>query len=429
MSIQLFLDNIATRCLLVWLLSGVAFAFAQNQQQDDQYLLSEATYQALDDINKLIESERHNDAVSQLQKLASRVADNAYETAVVNQTLGYAYNGLRRYEQAAEAFIKAADSNALPADVSHQLHYYIAQLLTQSKDYARAIRYFERWRSQESDLSLEANKFAAGLYYSAKNNSKVIEHARAAIRQSERAEENLYQLLLATYFEMERFSQAAELLEQMLALFPENKDYWRQLVGAYQAANNDKKAVAANELAYAQGVLDAKEKVQLARMLLYMEAPFRAARLLERELANNGISRSAENLRLLADSYLLAREREAAAKTFGEVAAVSGNAEYYYRQGQILAELESWDAAIEALENATRKNDFSEQAEAHLLLGIAAYKQERYSLAKQALQKAREADRLREQAGYWLERLEREQAGNNDEAVQQATNPQRDKNT
>lgn len=421
MILHLFNTRLA---LLLCLISAGTVALAQ--QQDSEYLLSQPTYESLESINKLVEAERYNEAISQLQSLLPKVAGNAYETAVVNQTLGYAYNGLLRYAEAAEAFIKAADSNALPADVSHRLHYYIAQLLTQSEDYTRAIRYFERWQSQESQLSLEANKFAAGLYYAAGNNNKVVEHARAAINQSQRAEENLYQLLLATYFEMERFSQAAELLEQMLVLFPDKKEYWRQLVGAYQAANNEKKAVAANELAYAQGVLDEKEKVQLARMLLYMEAPWRAARMLEREMANGGISRTADNLHLLADSYLLAREREAAAKKFGEAAAVADNGEYYYRQGQILADLENWEAAIEVLQQAVNKNDFDELAEAQLLLGIAAYKQERDDLAKPALQKAIESGRLREQAGYWLGRVEERQKAKQDagnSSSQQVTIP------
>jgi tetratricopeptide (TPR) repeat protein len=172
--------------------------------------------------------------------------------------------------------------------------------------------------------------------------------------------------------------------------------------------DQDKKALAVNELAYNKGLLNEEEKLQLARLYLHLQAPYRAARFLEQEFENNGISRTARNLELLADSYYMAREMEAAARALGEAARLSGQGETYYRHGQLLVHLEKWPEAVASLKLAIEDNDLKYPGEAHLLLGIAAHRIDDAELAMNAFRAAREHTRTQEQAERWLEQMRRQ---------------------
>lgn len=378
------------------------------QSQDDgKPMLSETTYNALTEINKLLEDEGYNAALQKLRRLEQDIeADNDYEQAVVDQTYGYAYNGLQRYDQAAEAFIKAVESNALPADVSHRLKYYITQLLAQSNQYSRAITYLEQWLAEESDPGVEAHRLAAGLYYEVKNYQAVINQARAAIQKSQEADESLYQLLLAAYFEIKNYSEAAALLEDMLQRFPDNSSYWKQLASSYQLLNQEHKALAVMELAYRQEFLNGEEKLNLARQYLSLQAPYRAARLLRKEIENGSIKRTRENLKLLADSYYLAHEIDEAIAAYGEAADLSGDANLFLRQGQLLVQEQRWRDARAPLQQAIERENLDDRPMANLLLGMTAYHLEDDELATEALRRARQSEDTSKQAEYWLQQIE-----------------------
>lgn len=381
---------------------------AQDEDGNGKYLLSESTYKALGEINELLQADRNREALTKLETLQKDVAGDDYESAVVQQTLGYAYNGLERYEQAAEAFVRAVESNALPPDVSHKLEYFIAQLYAQNRQYKEAILYLERWLDREDNPDVDAHRLAAGLYYEAGAYGKVSEHARLAISKSRKADESLYQLLLASYFETRDYSRAAALLEDMLQLFPENQTYWKQLYSTYQLLKQEKKALAVYELAYRRDFLSSEEKEELARLYLHLQAPYRAARFLESELERGAIERTGENLKLLADSYYLAQETDKAIEAYGRAASKTDDSELYFRQGQLLVKQEQWQEARQALLQALQGDSLKYRPQAHLLLGIAAYKLNDNNTAREELRQASQSDETRQQAEYWLNQLEQQ---------------------
>ena len=391
-------------CLCLCLSPAVSAQSNDSDNKDDQYLLSESTYNVLTEINKLLESGQYNEALNKLRMLEQDVSD-AYEKAVVQQTFGYAYNGLQRYRQAADAFINAVNSNALPDDVSHKLDYFIAQLLAQIEDYQRAIDYLDKWFAKETDPGLNAFRLAAGIHYEIENYDRVIHYARKAINKSEQARESLYQLLLAAYFETKQYSNAGDLLENMLQLFPDQPRYWKQLYSIYQLLDQEKNALGVYELAHKRGYLDAEEKEQLARLYLSLDAPYRAATFLQDELNAGGIKSNAENLRLLAESYYLARETDNAIKAYARAAELSNDPELYFRRGQLLINEQRWQPAQEALQQALAAGQFKHRPRAQLLLGIAAYKLDNYDMARQALKQVRQDKDMREQAEYWLQQI------------------------
>ncbi|MBI4005209.1 MAG: tetratricopeptide repeat protein [Gammaproteobacteria bacterium] len=379
------------------------------QEREEQRVLSESTYQSLNSVQEVMDLGEQKAAEEILIKLLSQPGNSIYETAVINQTLGYVYIAMDEHEKAATAFIKALERNILTDNVAHELYYVIAQLLIHSGKYVEGIDYFQKWSVLEGNPGADAHLLAATAYYQLGNYQSMIQHMQDAIRKSEHPEQSWYELLLTGYYQTKDFNNIAALLEKMVILYPDENDYWSQLANAYQRLDQDKKALAVMELALEKGILDETEILHLAQFYLYLEVPHKAANLIKNGLTKGTISRTEENLELLANSWLLAQEKERAVQALVELAELSSDTSAFYKLGQIYFDMEKWSAAIDSFETAVKNKNPEYEANAYLLLGIAAYNNNDNVRSYKAFNQALIYDSTKEQAQWWLNKLYEEQ--------------------
>lgn len=399
----------ASRTLPSLLLAlGLALAAAASAEQAEGPALSEPTWRALQAVHELMDAGKWDEALGRLQALAPKVEANAYESAVTAQTLGYVYGSLERYPQAIEAFSRALAGQALPADVAHTLLYNLAQLLIHQERYEEGIARLETWLKAEPKPGLEAHVLAATAYYRAGRYAAAVPHARKVIEQKKDAEDDWFRLLLACYQELEDYEGMAGVLEQLVRRRPEERDYWLQLAATYQRLQRDARALATLELANRRGLLDEDKTLQLARLYLYLEMPYPAARLLEDKTASGAVQASAENLDLLGEAWLRAREPEKALPVLERAAAASPEAGRWLLIGQIYCDLERWQEARAPLERALAGGGLERPAQARLLLGVASAETGDAARARELLTQALEDAATREQARWWLGRLAEE---------------------
>jgi tetratricopeptide (TPR) repeat protein len=117
------------------------------------------------------------------------------------------------------------------------------------------------------------------------------------------------------------------------------------------------------------------------------------------------INKSVDNLELLANSWLLAREYDRATEVLANIAQIKNDPAIYFRIGQVYFEQEKWQNAITALEQAVKDDKLNNIAEAWLLLGIAAYHNNDHSRSAKALNRASNFKNTNEQAQWWLNKL------------------------
>jgi tetratricopeptide (TPR) repeat protein len=194
-----------------------------------RHLLSQPTYRSMSTIHEIMSSGKFHVALNALNKLLLKVRHRPYESAVVLQTLGYACHALGRD--------------------------------------AQAIAYFE----QCEQAILYVNK---------------------AIADTSPPHKSWYQLLLACYYELTRYKEAARVLEQLINHFPEERDYWIQLAGVYQKLNRDPSAAAILELAYRMDRLEETDMLRLVNLYMYRGMSYQAAQLLDTEMEKGRIKRT-----------------------------------------------------------------------------------------------------------------------------------------
>ncbi len=382
------------------------------KEEDKQYLLSKETYDLLNVTRVAMEENSYHAVIQKLTVYLDKENTKSYDKAVINQTLGYAYNAQENYKRSIESFIKAVRSDALPDKMTHELTYIIAQLYIHSEKYTEGLSYLDKWFEKESNPSSEAHLLAASAYYQINQFKKLIPHAKSAIEKSDAPQQSWYELLIAGYYETRMYRDAALLLETMINKYPDNDNYWLQLVAVYQQNKQEKKALAISELAYEKGILKGDDIIHLAQTYLYLQLPLEAAAVLDSEINNGTIDYSKANIELLSNSWLLAHDEEKAAFILEQYVLKFNDISLNYKLAHIYVELENWDKAKNTLEAVVTDKNITTQPEieatAWLLLGISSYHKKDTVRSKQALNKALAFKQTRDHARWWLNQIEEE---------------------
>ena len=400
-----------SRLIFIFIFLGIS-GLVQAKEEDKQYLLSKETYDLLNVVRVDMEENSYLIVIQKLNVYLDKENIKAYDKAVVNQTLGYAYNAQENYKRSVESFVKSVSTNALPEKVAHELLYIIAQLYIRSEKYIEGLSYLDKWFEKESDPSSEAHLLAASAYYQIGQFKKLIPHAKSAIEKSDAPQQSWYELLIAAYYEAKMFREASLLLETMINKYPANDSYWLQLVAVYQYNKQEKKALAISELAYEKGILKGEDIIQLAQTYLYLQLPQEAATVLDSEINSGNIDSSKSNIELLSNSWLLAHDEEKAADVLEQYVSKFNDITLYYKLAHIHVELENWGKAKNALETVVTNKNIKTQpkieATVWLLLGISSYHEKDTERSTQALNKALAFKETRDQARWWLNQIEEE---------------------
>lgn len=374
--------------------------------QSSKYQLSQQAQAELTSVQDLMQRNEFQTALEVLNTLQTAVRNQRYDLAITYQTIGYVYSNLNSNKEAIQAFTKAIQTGALPKSVNHEIEYIVAQLLISEGSYAQGMKYLSTWFRNEKNPSAEAHYIAATAYYFLDNYKQMVYQARNAISKRKNAPASWYEILLSGYYETNDLIAAADLMETMLKNFPQRTQYWMQLAGIYLSIKKNQQALALMEVAYIKGIVNKhQELIQLAQTYLYMDMPYKAANLLSTEMENQQIKKTKETVKLLADSWFLARETEKGIDVLSAAITQIKDAEIYYRLGQLYVAQEDWNNAVKILNQTIQTTDFENIADAYLLLGVAALQGNDKSTSYRALNNALKYDSTKEQARQWMAEL------------------------
>lgn len=363
-----------------------------------------ATYRALERIQSLMEREEYPEALERITVLEVRVAREPFEQALVAQTKAYVLLAQERYEEAIPVLARALEGDLLPEEATANLQYNLAQLKLLNGDAAGAAATLEAYFAKAEVAPTPVARALVGhAYYLLARYSDArgaLERATAAMQVPP---ENWLRLLLGTYYELARFSDAEAVLRTLVARFPAERRYWIELSTIALHRGDEPLALASLELAENAGLLTGEDLVRLARLNLGLDAPVRAARLLESALAEARIEATARNFELLADAWVMAREYERSLPALSRAAelAPARHAELALRHGELLVHLERWEEAVTVLESLMREPASERVARANLLVGVAAYYQGQYARSLVAFGRAERHAATEQQAKQW----------------------------
>lgn len=240
-----------------------------------------------------------------------------------------------------------------------------------------------------------------------KNNEKYVE-IEDAIKSIEAdvknlaigpTKENWWLLLRAAYFELEQMDNVKIVLQRLVIEWSK-KEYWTQLSAFYGQDRQEKEQMAAYQTAYHEGFLEkSSEFVQMAQLYLSVEAPYEAARILQKAIDEGKVDKEEKNWKLLAQAWFLAQYDEKAVVALREAAKLSDDGELDIRLARSLSNMANFKDCIEAAQTAIKKGDLKRLDESYITLGMCQFEEARYDDAKQAFANAKvDADYRNEEA-------------------------------
>lgn len=375
--------------------------------------MRETVFRELSAAQAAADEGRVDEAIRMLNKVEARKDLNSYELAQLYNFYGFIYYAQDEYRKSIQAYEMLLAQPDLPEALEATTLYGIAQLSLVTEDYDAAVDYLERWFRLVPDPGPQAYVLLAQAHYQQARHEealKALEKAMDLARsQGQEIKENWLLMARALYFELGRYDRVVEVLETLLEKYPRN-EYWPQLAAMYGEAGREKEQLVAYEIAYQQGVLDqGRQQVLLAQLYLQQDVPYKAAKVLERGMADGVIERDARNLRLLSQAWTLAQDSEKAIVALHEAARVSGDPELHLRLAQQYAGLARWDQALDAAQQALA-GDVNAAGEAHMLAGMAQYNLGRLDAARESFRAAASDGDTARTARQWLEYLDKEQA-------------------
>ena len=355
--------------LLLAILAGQA-AVAQEElnpnrevkkYRDPSTTMSEPIYRRLTTIHDNLGEEDYAKALESLRRFKN-TAMNDYEEAMVMQTYGFAYLQQGDYGQAIDYFEKSLAMESLPGAAQQGMLYSLASLYASEGRFQTAIDTMRRWFQYEEKPVADAYMLIATSFVEMDRFKDALPYVEKAIELADKPREEWYGLKLAIYFQEREFARAVPVLKEVLRIWPDQGKYWDMLASAHLELRQDKDALDAMMIAYANGLIDDQSRLMAVVQLNMAEnIPYTAGLILEREIAAGRIEGTKKNLEILLQAWLSSKEYDRAVQVIDRLGPLADDGEYFMRKAGIHNELGEWEkvAFVETLKTAVKQEAFT----------------------------------------------------------------------
>ena len=427
----------------------------ERQRRDKQktrtaQAVSKKTYDRIIKAQEAVDLEDYPEALRILNNLYSLSKLTDYEQQNVLNYLGFVYYSMDDMTNAMNAYERMLTIPTLEEQIKKTTVYTLAQLNTMQENYSKAIRLTEEFFRLETNPAADPYIFYAQILYQLDRYSDMIEPVETAMKvyvrrqtarrlaakvEAEKAfneadeveifearktlteanrlanitpipKEDWYVLLNFAYFQQENFIKVRDIQKTLLVHWPK-KQYWFSLAGAYTELGEDENLIYAYDAAHTQMLLEKEsELVTMAQLYMQAEVPYKAAKLLDKEIKANRVEKNEKNYRLMSQAWTLAAEDEEAIPALQQAARLSEEGELDLRLGNAYLNIGKHDECAKAINNGIKKGGIKSPDNAQISLGMCLYNLKEYKKAISAFNKASKTSRSRRISNQWIRVIE-----------------------
>ena len=317
--------------------------------------------------------EKYDQALELAQEIIDNKRANEYERSFATQVQAHVAVEQDDYPRAIGLMQKALEINGLSNDAHYQMMYQVAQMQLAEEQYDAALKTLERFVTETRSEDPKIMALRGNAMYRMERYEEAVPLLRQAIDATDKPEESWLQLLMATYFEMDKPSEAAAIAEQLVARSPDDKTLVRNLSSIYLQADQNEKAAKVLEDAKARGMLtEAEDYEQLYKLYYYIEQEDKAIATINEGIEKGILPPSAEVYRIVGDAHYFSERIPQAAEAYGKGAALAKDGELDLLHSRVLHELDRHAEAKAAAQRAVDRG-VKRKGDAYLLLGAAAF--------------------------------------------------------
>ena len=380
----------------------------QSAQQETKktVAMSQPIYESLQQAQELIEAKQYGDSLARLKKLRETSDLSVYETAQIWNLSGYAYYLQENYPRAVKSYENVIAQGDLPEAMIQSTLKTLSQLYFTIENYAKALATVDRLIAAVSAPSPDVYMLKGQAHFQLQQYRRALQPIKTAIDkyrdQGRKPRENWLLLLRVCYYELSDFKNMIAILKQVITSYPK-RTYVLTLAGVYSELGDTKKQLALTEALYDFGMMKGTHQlVNLANLYLLHNVPYKAAKILQREVDGGRVESTERNLRLLSHAWYQAREDEKAVPPLARAAGMSDTGELFVRLAQSYINLDRWAEAVDAVRKGLTKGSVKRSDTANIMLGMALFNQQRLALARDAFKLASTDKRSAKAARQWI---------------------------
>jgi tetratricopeptide (TPR) repeat protein len=386
---------------------GTAVAQESGSEQTKKTVaMSQDVFEALQEAQQFIESKQYSKGHGLLKTLRAKDKLSEYEAAQIWNLTAYAYYLEERYADAIGAYEQVLAQGEIPEAIVQSTLKTLSQLYFTVENYNMALTTVKRLMAAVPDPAADVFMLLGQAHFQLEQYKQAVAPIRTAMEkyraQGKKPQENWLLLLRVCYYELKDYKQMIGVLKELIALYPKEQ-YVLTLAGVYSELGDTRKQLALTEALYESGyVTQNHHVVNLANLYLLHGVPYKAAKVLQKEIDGNNVKADERNLRLLSQAWYQAREDKQAIPPLARAAALSGDGELYVRLAQSYINLDRWDEAVDAVQKGLAKGGVRRSDIANIMLGMALFNQRRLSEARTAFVNARGDRRSSRVANQWI---------------------------
>jgi len=425
---KLLNKNLPNKRLLMrkrWLIAGFATLLAvlvaspvtaqekKERKTKQTVAMSQQVYEKLMEIQELVESDQHAAAQALMKEIhQGKKKLSPYESAQIWNLSGYDYYLQERYPDAIRSYEQVLKQPELPEALQQSTLKTLAQLHFTVENYELALDTIKRLMAVVAEPAADVFMLLGQAHFQMENYEQAIPPITTAINmykeQGRVPRENWLLLLRVCYWEMKDFPNMLIVLEELIEAYPKDS-YILTLAGVYSELGDTKKQLALTESLYEKGYIEGKSHaVNLANLYLLHGIPYKAAKVLESEIAAGNVEPDVRNLRLLSQAWYQAREDRKAIPPLKQAAAAGEEGELYIRLAQSYINLEEWSDASAAAKKGLAMGDLKRNDTANIMYGMALFNQKKLEQARRAFQAAGKDKRSKRAANQWIKYVDSE---------------------
>ena len=377
-------------------------------------VLNETVYWELTRVDTKIEEKKFDEAEKILKYWYKKNwRSRSYDKAVIARTYGFFLYQQERFDEAIEKLQVSYDEKALPLAESTSLVQALSQLYaTQGKtEKAKELLLNFIAIAEKSPKPVPGMNtvyaLTALIYATDKDFDTAYKYINIAIELSTSFKEDWYQLKFAIEYNKEDFIAAEGSAKALLFNKPDKKRYYIQLSAIYNILEKYDLSLATMEVSYMKGMLEKPEEfTNLASFYLYKQNPVMSANVLEKAIANENILFTTANAKLLADSWLYAKERSRSLDVLKDSLIDSPNDIKLAKQYVDIAfSAFKWNEVISGIERVKKLN-ISDNGKYQLMQGIAYFELNKIQEAQESFTNASKSQKYADSGVAWLEYLQ-----------------------
>jgi tetratricopeptide (TPR) repeat protein len=405
-----FKNTLLRAAVAALLLAGTtAVTWAQDgseRKTKETVAMSQQVYEKLAEIQEMIENKDYATAHRAIDDVKGRKGLTDYERAQIYNISGYSYYLQENYAEAIRAYDQVLAQPELPEALLLSTLKTKAQLHFTEEDYEAALVVVRQLMAAIPEPSADVLMIEGQALFQLARYDEALVPIKTAIEmyrdQGQTPRENWLLLLRVIYFEKKEYELMIDVVKELIAYYPKDT-YVLTLAGIYSELGDTKMQLALTEVLYERGMLNTGSHItNLANLYLLHGLPYKAGKLLEKEMDENIVESNERNLRLLSQAWYQAREDEKAIPPLERAAELSSDGELYVRLAQAHLNLEHWPEAADAVQKGIQMGGLKRNDTANIMLGMALFNQKRLEQARRAFERAASDNRSQKAAQQWI---------------------------